>query len=342
MRRRLLTWMGAILLGMITAAYLVNAWMFSPLVSTSGVGPPVRVVDIPEGASFRQVATLLEKEQLIASRWGFLLLGKLTSADRRIMPGEYALHADMRPSDILARIQNGQVVLHPVTIPEGFTVAQIAELLDGRGFIDTKEFLALAHDRDFILSALQLDLPSLEGYLYPDTYYIPRRVKAKDFLTMLVDSFWKIFTPELRARAAEINLTVHQVLTLASVIEKETGTQEERELISSVFHNRLRRRIPLQSDPTVIYGLLTFDGNLKKRDLDKVTPYNTYRVTGLPPGPIANPGLQSIRAALYPAPSTYLYFVSKNNGTHQFSSTLAEHSKAVDTYQRQPVRRVVK
>jgi UPF0755 protein len=334
--------MGATLLGMITAAYLINAWIFSPLVSTPGAGPPVRVINIPEGASFRQVATLLEKEQIIASRWGFLFLGKLTSADRRILPGEYALHAGMRPPDILARIQNGQVMLHPVTIPEGFTVAEIAELLDGRGFIDAKEFLALAHDRDFILSALQLDLPSLEGYLYPNTYYISRRVKAKDFLTMLVDSFWKVFTPEMRARAAEINLTVHQVLTLASVIEKETGTQEERELISSVFHNRLRRRIPLQSDPTVIYGLLTFDGNLKKRDLDKVTPYNTYRVTGLPPGPIANPGLQSIRAALYPAPSTYLYFVSKNNGTHQFSSTLAEHSKAVDTYQRQPVRRVVK
>ena len=130
------------------------------------------------------------------------------------------------------------------------------------------------------------------------------------------------------------------VLTLASVIEKETGVDQERELVSSVFHNRLQRRIPLQSDPTVIYGMTLFDGNLKKRDLNKASPYNTYRVVGLPPGPIANPGAQSIKAALYPAPTSYLYFVSRNNGTHEFSSTLAEHNRAVEKYQRQPVRRL--
>jgi UPF0755 protein len=246
----------------------------------------------------------------------------------------------MRPRDILSKLRTGQVVLHPVTIPEGFTIAQIAEVLDLKGVTDIKEFVRLAHDPDFILTALKLELPSLEGYLFPNTYHIARHTTAKDVITVLVENMWRIFTPEFRARAQDIHMTVHEVLTLASVIEKETGVDEERELVSSVFHNRLKRGIPLQSDPTVIYGMSLFDGNLKKRDLDKVGPYNTYRVAGLPPGPIANPGEHSIRAALYPAPTPYLYFVSRNNGTHEFSATLAEHNRAVEKYQRQPVRRI--
>jgi UPF0755 protein len=146
-------------------------------------------------------------------------------------------------------------------------------------------------------------------------------------------------TQEWQARAKDIHLTVHEVLTLASVIEKETGAGEERPHISSVFHNRLKKRIPLQSDPTVIYGLPNFDGNLHKKDLSHPNLYNTYRWAGLPPGPIANPGAQSIRAALYPVPSAYLYFVSKNDGTHQFSATLVEHNRAVEKYQKRPFRR---
>ncbi|MBD0305621.1 MAG: endolytic transglycosylase MltG [Nitrospiraceae bacterium] len=319
----------------------VATWMLAPLVSAPRSAlPPVQIVDIPDGATFRQVADLLKNERLIASRWGFLLLGKLTWADRRIIPGEYALHAGMQPREILNRLRSGQVVLHPVTIPEGFTIAQIAEVLELKGLAVSKEFVGLTHDHDFILTAFKLDVPSLEGYLFPDTYHVPRRTKAKDIITVLVDGMWRTLTPEWRARARDIGMSVHEVLTLASVIEKETGVDQERELVSSVFHNRLQRRIPLQSDPTVIYGMTLFDGNLKKRDLNKASPYNTYRVVGLPPGPIANPGAQSIKAALYPAPTSYLYFVSRNNGTHEFSSTLAEHNRAVEKYQRQPVRRL--
>jgi UPF0755 protein len=338
MTRRTLPW--AVLIGVAgIATYVVVAWMVLP-VTASSEKPPVRVIDVPEGTSFRQIAALLEKEHLIRNRWGFLLLGKVTFSARRIIPGEYALSAAMRPGEILGKLRSGQVVLHPVTIPEGFTIAEIADLLELRNVSDGKEFVALTHDRDFILTAFKLELPNLEGYLFPDTYHLPRRTKAKDVIAMLVEAMWKALTPELRTRAKDINMTVHQVLTLASVIEKETGADAERELVSSVFHNRLRKGIPLQSDPTVIYGLTLFDGNLKKRDLEKVSPYNTYRVAGLPPGPIANPGIRSIHAALYPAPTTYLYFVSRNNGTHQFSSTLAEHNKAVATYQRQAVRRI--
>jgi UPF0755 protein len=155
----------------------------------------------------------------------------------------------------------------------------------------------------------------------------------------MVDQLGQVMTAEWQARAKELHLTVHEVLTLASVIEKETGEGNERPRISSVFHNRLKKKIPLQSDPTVIYGLPNFDGNLHKKDLSHPTPYNTYRWTGLPPGPIASPGAQSIRAALYPTPSSDLYFVSKNDGTHQFSATLVEHNRAVEKYQKRPFRR---
>lgn len=298
----------------------------------------VRIVDVPEGASFRQIAVLLEKERLLASQWGFLLLGKLSGVDRRIPAGEYALHAGMKPQEILSEILSGHVVLHPVTIPEGYTVAQVAELLDRKGLADRAEFLRLAHDRDFIrtLDLGEEPLTSLEGYLFPNTYRFAKHTKAEAIIGTLVQGLRETLTPEVRARAKEVGMTVHQVLTLASVIEKETGVGEEQELISAVFHNRLKRRIPLQSDPTVIYALASFDGNLKKRDFAVASPYNTYRVTGLPPGPIANPGAGAIKAALYPPPSSYLYFVSRNDGTHMFSSTLAEHNRAVEKYQRRP------
>jgi len=328
----------AILGALVLAVYQGVWWMTAP-VSSPSAQPPPRIVLIPEGATLRQVAILLEQAGLIRNRGSFLTLGKIASADRRILAGEYELHAAMRPAEILSRIRNGQVVLHAVTIPEGYTFLQIAELLRQKGLSDPDEFLRLARDKQFIQS-LNLDVATLEGYLFPDTYRFARNAKAKDVITTMVTGLWEAFTPELRERAKEVNMNVHEVLTLASVIEKETSVDSERDLISAVFHNRLRRKIPLQSDPTVIYGLDSFDGNLRKRDLDVRSPYNTYRVKGLPPGPIANPGLHSIRAALYPIRAKYLYFVSRNDGTHHFSSTLDEHNRAVDKYQRRPARRV--
>lgn len=323
---------------------VAGAWLFqwatTATVDRPGQGVP-KTIEIPEGATFRQVAALLQREHLLWNQWGLLLLGKLTASDRRIVAGEYALRSDMSPRDLLAELRSGHVVLHPVTIPEGYTAAQIAELLDQRGVLEGKEFLRLVHDRAFIRT-LSLETDSLEGYLFPSTYRLARRVKSKDVIATMVGSLRQVFTPELQARAKDVNMSVHDVLTLASVIEKESGVESERELVSAVFHNRLRRHIPLQSDPTVIYGIKHFNGNLTKKDLASAGPYNTYRITGLPPGPIANPGAGAIRAALYPVPSTYLYFVSRNDGTHQFSSTLAEHNRAVDHYQRRPQRRTAK
>ncbi|MEW6248155.1 MAG: endolytic transglycosylase MltG [Nitrospirota bacterium] len=337
---RLVPWLivASLALGGI-AGYQVMQWAAAPAASHSDA-PPTKIVLVPEGASFQQVAALLEREQIIKSRSAFLLLGKANDADRKIHPGEYELNAGMLPAEILAMLVSGRVVLHQVTIPEGFTMTQIAETLGERGLVDQAEFLRLAQDREFIRT-LGIEADSLEGYLFPDTYRFARRTKAGDALRVLVDNLWQVFTPELRERAKQVNLSIHEVLTLASVIEKETSVDEERPLISAVFHNRLRKNIPLQSDPTVIYGLAaSFDGNLRRQDLDNKSPYNTYRVKGLPPGPIASPGARSIRAALYPAPAPYLYFVSRNDGTHQFSSTLEEHNRAVEKYQRRPFRRV--
>lgn len=322
------------------AGYQVLRWAQSP-VASGQPKPPSRIVVVPEGSTFQQVATLLKQEHLIRSRSAFLMLGKTRDIDRKIQPGEYELDGGMAPQDILAKLLAGRVVLHPVTIPEGYTMTQIAEVLAAATITDAKEFTKLVRDRTFI-ATLGVEADSLEGYLFPETYSFARGTKAKDVIKTMVDGLSHVWGPDLQEQAARMKLSLHQVLTLASVIEKETGVKDERELIAAVFHNRLRKKIPLQSDPTVIYGLPAFDGNIHKRDLSSRSPYNTYRVQGLPPGPIASPGLHSLRAALFPAPASYLYFVSRNDGTHHFSSTLAEHNEAVEKYQKQPFRKRAK
>jgi peptidoglycan lytic transglycosylase G len=342
MRRRIPWLVIAAAMGALVA-YISLQWLFSPAAPASDFAPPSQptLIEVPEGMTLRQLAARLEHEQLIRSQTAFVLLGRLMAADRHIKAGEYAVHAGMRPSEMLIEFLNGHVVLYQVTIPEGYTIVELAQVFAQQGVVDPETLVALAHDRDFIQS-LSIEAASLEGYLYPNTYRFARRTKSKEILKEMVEGLWHVFTPDLQRRAQEIHMTLHEVLTLASVIEKETGSAQERELISAVFHNRLKRGIPLQSDPTVIYGLAYFDGNIRKKDLGSKSPYNTYRVRGLPPGPIANPGLGAIRAALYPAPTKHLYFVSRNDGTHQFSSTLAEHNRAVDKYQRHRVSKTVR
>jgi len=319
------------------AGYQVLRWAQSP-VASGQPKPPSHIILIPEGSTFQQVAAILKREHLIRSSFAFSLLGRTRDIDRKIQPGEYELDAGMASKEILVKLLAGRVVLHPVTIPEGYTMAQIAEVLAAENLTDVKEFTKLVRDRSFI-TTLGVEADSLEGYLFPETYSFARGTKAKDVIKTMVDGLYHVWGTDLQEQAARLKLSLHQVLTLASVIEKETGVKDERELIAAVFHNRLRKRIPLQSDPTVIYGLPAFDGNIHKRDLSSQSPYNTYRVQGLPPGPIASPGLHSLRAALFPAQASYLYFVSRNDGTHHFSSTLAEHNEAVEKYQKQPFRK---
>lgn len=295
------------------------------------------VVEIPDGASFKQVAGLLAKNGLIISPYWFRLLGKVQDAERRVKPGEYDLHTGMRPPEILDALIKGRTIRYSVLVPEGLTTAQISKLLGETGLVEATGLERLVSDPEFV-KALGVAAPTLEGYLFPDTYYFPKRSKADDVLKTMVGRFRQMYTADLQAQAAALRMTERQVLTLASIIEKETGQDDERPLVSAVFHNRLRAGVPLQSDPTVIYDIPNFSGNLTRADLQRSTPSNTYARPGLPPGPIANPGLKSIQAALFPAPVKHLYFVSKNDGTHHFSATIEEHNRAVERFQKRGAR----
>jgi UPF0755 protein len=297
-----------------------------------------KVLEIPEGTTLRETARLFFKNGLITSVESFVVVGKLLAVERRIIPGEYAFHTQMLPLEIIGLIKSGRVVQYEITIPEGYTLAQISRVVEEKRLARSDEFIRQATDPVF-LQLLGYDTDSLEGYLYPESYYFSKRVGSEGILRALVKRFEAVYTPEMEKRAEEIGMTRLEVVTLASIIEKETSVEEERPVVSAVFHNRIKKKIPLQSDPTVIYGLPHFNGNLTRKNLKNRSPYNTYRVKGLPPGPIANPGKASLWAALNPAPVEYLYFVSKNDGTHYFSKTLTEHNRAVQKYQR---RRSVK
>lgn len=315
--------------GLLGVVGVAGLWLNQP----PGDSSTVRLVDIPPGSTFNQVAHLLYDQQLIRAKWVFSILGRLQNLDRKIFPGEYELHAGMRTTEILDKLAKGELVQHAITIPEGYSVAQIADVLSQKKMAKKEEVLQLSQDQLFIRS-LHLSVPSLEGYLFPDTYQFPRYTPADAILKTMVNRFQEVVTVDIRNQAARMGMTLQEVLTLASVVEKETGLPVERPLVAGVFHNRLKKNIPLQSDPTVIYAIENFDGNIRKADLSINSPYNTYRVRGLPPGPIANPGLDAIKAVLDPTPTDYVYFVSRNDGSHEFSTTLDEHNRAVEKYQR--------
>ena len=291
-----------------------------------------RLVTIVRGTVLKQVADTLHDNQLIANSLRFQIFVRLQKKAGSIKAGEYELSAAMSPAYLLGILSRGKVKRHRITLPEGLTMAEVGRRLSLKGLGNPSKFMSLAHDPSFCAS-LGIDAGNLEGYLFPDTYFFEKNISTAAILTTMVQRFQAIFLPEWKDRAAGSGLSIHQVVTLASIIEKETGAPDERPLISSVFHNRLKRNMRLQSDPTVIYGIADFDGNITRRDLKTPTPYNTYVIKGLPPGPIANPGRQSLKAALFPAESNFCFFVSKNNNTHHFSVSLKEHNRAVRKYQ---------
>jgi UPF0755 protein len=291
------------------------------------------VIEIPFGMTVHETAHFLKDRGLIPSASAFKLLVRLTASKGTIRAGEYRLSESMSPWEILGTLRKGEVVLHRVTVPEGLRGVEVARIVAETFSLSRERLIALLDDPKFIQS-LGVHAPTLEGYLLPETYSFPKHVTEKQVLQKMVGDMFSFFDEKKRERAASLGMNMHQVLTLASIIEKEAGREDEKPLISSVYHNRLKKNMRLQSDPTVIYGIKNFDGNLRWRDLKKDTPYNTYLRAGLPPTPIANPGKGSILAALYPAESPYLYFVSRNDGTHVFSASLAEHNRAVNRYQR--------
>jgi len=287
---------------------------------------------VRQGSTLKEVAGELNRKRIIAGKSLFLLWARLMGHGTEIKAGEYMLNPGMPPLRILSILRKGAVVTHPVTIPEGFTRKQIGAVLEQKGLVNRKEFSALTGDTE-IVRRYGISGASLEGYLYPDTYQFVRGLPAMSVINTMVRRFLEIVEP-FRERMKQLDMAIEEVVTLASIVEKETGRAEERPLIASVFLNRLEKNMRLESDPTVIYGLKQFDGNLTREHLSRKTAYNTYIIRGLPPGPISNPGKEAIRAVLYPAESNYLYFVSKNDGSHYFSETLSEHNKAVEFYQK--------
>jgi UPF0755 protein len=287
---------------------------------------------IRAGESFNALATRLQSEGTITSTIRFRLYSRLTGSDKRLRAGEYRLSAAMTPVQILDVLVQGKSILHRLTIPEGYTIVQIAQEIARQGLGTAEEIQTLATD-PMVAQSHGLEAQTLEGYLFPDTYFFPKSIGPRKIIAKMVERFKAQLHPAWEQRAKELNFSLHQIVTLASIIEKETGAPSERPIIASVFHNRLKKKMRLESDPTVIYGIPNFDGNIKRHHLQTPTPYNTYKIRGLPPGPIANPGSASIKAALFPDQTDFLYFVSKKNGTHHFSTNIKDHNRAVRKYQ---------
>lgn len=292
--------------------------------------------EVPRGAGLKTVARSLKEEGLLQNRLAFLAAYHFFYARRTIKAGEYLFASPLRTKDILTTLVEGKVYLHPVTIPEGLTGIEIAPLLVPL-LADGEEGFRRAFQNPAPIAALDPQATDLEGYLFPETYHFARGVESGRALRSMVAEFTSIFEQVWRERARALGLTVRQVVTLASLIEKETAIPEEKPMVAAVFHNRLRRGMKLDCDPTIIYVLKQkglFDGNLRKKDMSLDSPYNTYLHAGLPPGPICNPGKEALEAALYPAQEDYLYFVSRNDGRHHFSRSFSEHQAAVRRYQK--------
>jgi UPF0755 protein len=324
------------LFAIVTSALLFAGFLFAYVSYSVPQGsPPAAEIRVEQGETFAAVVRKLRQQKVITNERIFSLWARLTGVEKKIHWGLYRFEAPLPPREVLNRMIMGKGIFHTVTIPEGLTVKETADLLANMQIADKERFLAEVGDPE-LLALLGLQDKGIEGYLFPNTYHFTPATPERDIIMAMAEQFRRVFTPLLEQKGAVIRLTPHEIITLASIIEKETGVEAERPVVSGVFYNRLQRQMPLQSDPTVIYGLKHFDGNLTKKHLHDPNPYNTYRIAGLPPGPICNPSLSSVKAALQPADVPFLYFVSKNDGTHLFSETLEAHNLAVKSYQ--PVR----
>jgi UPF0755 protein len=305
-----------------------------------GYSEEAQFVDVPQGAGTRVIGDRLVAAGVVRDRLTYRAALWLSGSARHLKAGEYRFDRPMSARDVLAKIARGDVDLISITFPEGLTIADMAHLYESHGFGPAADFKAAAKDTSAI-RALDPAATDLEGYLFPETYALPRHAHAQELVRAMSDRFQKVLTPDLRGQAAARGLTVRQLVTLASIVEKETARPEERPIVAAVYSNRIRLGMGLQCDPTVIYALQKagrYDGNIRRDDLMFDSPYNTYRYAGLPPGPIAAPGKGSLEAAANPADNDFLYFVSRNDGTHEFARTLSEHNRNVQKYQIQYFR----
>jgi UPF0755 protein len=330
----------------ITAVLLLAAGAAAALLYQR-VTPPFRgydsaeqFVEIPQGAGTRGIGERLVDGGVVRDHLTFRLALWMSGEARRLKAGEYRFDRAMTPFEVIDKIARGDVYVVNVTFPEGLTIAEMAKIFESHSIGPASAFTAAARDPSRVRE-LDPAATDLEGYLFPETYALSRHTAADTLVHQMVARFEHVFTPELRQAAAARNLTVRQAVTLASIVEKETARNEERPTVAAVYLNRLRLNMALQCDPTVIYALERagkYEGNLHRNDLSMDSPYNTYRYPGLPPGPIASPGRASLEAAVHPANADFLYFVSRNDGSHQFARTLEEHNRNVQKFQIQYFR----
>lgn len=290
-------------------------------------------IEIPEGASFRQAMVILQENNLIRDKNIFLLIGRVTGVDKKIRAGFYKFWGNISPYQVYKHFKEGRIIEFEVVINEGDSLIEIKEKLTSKRFLSPSDFERLATDTKF-LASLNISAPSLEGYLYPDTYKFPKGMKAHSIFKIMVDRLRSEYSEDIINKMKDKGWTENEVLTLASIIEREAVIDKEKPIISAVYLNRLKLGMPLQADPTTIYGIKTYKDKIYRKDYQNKSLYNTYLIKGLPPGPIASPSISSIRAVLYPAKVPYLYFVSRNDGTHIFSKTLQEHNIAIKNIRR--------
>ncbi|HEX9850014.1 endolytic transglycosylase MltG [Candidatus Deferrimicrobium sp.] len=292
-----------------------------------------KLVLVPKGSHLPGVVEIFRENRILPHPLAFRAIVLLTDSGRRIHYGEYSFPTPPSAFDAWRIMTRGDVVKYEVTVPPGANLYDIAKLLEVEKLVTAEIFLDAAGAPD-VLRRLGIPGESAEGYLFPDKYLFVKPVTPEEILEFMVRQFRRKVPPDAEKRAEELGLSLHQVVTIASIIEKETGVEEEKPMVSAVIRKRLALGMPLQMDPTVIYGVKRFDGTVTRKDLRMAGPYNTYRNHGLPPGPISNPGLASLSAALNPSKTEYLFFVSKNDGSHTFSRTLPEHNRAVELFRR--------
>ncbi len=326
-----------ILLGLTILGLMIFAGLFTAAFNhVAEASPDTLIFEVKAGSAAARIADDLYSQGAIHKKWPFLLGYRLFYSSHSLKAGEYALPAPLSAKQALNLLIAGRVHLRSFTIPEGLTRAETAAHLETTGFVDKAKFLAASADAAQI-SNLDSEARDLEGYLFPETYWFPKGASEETIVAAMTAQFEHTFTEEWKTRAIELGMSVREIVILATLIEMETSKPDERELVSAVFHNRLRIRMKLDCDSTIVYALKQigeYTGRLRYKDLKYDSPYNTYLYGGLPPGPIANPGRAALEAALFPADVDYFYFVSRNDGSHQFSRTYREHQNAVNKYQR--------
>lgn len=327
-------WIGSVFLWLLLAITALGVGFGLRVVffalTPAPVSKPSTKLLIRTGTGARAVAAQLAKEGVVTDANLFYWYARARGVAGRMKAGEYQFPAAPTPNLVLDILLQGKVVVYRVTIPEGASLKDVARLVAATDLADADEFVQWARDPHLMASLdVSPDAPSLEGYLFPETYVFRRTDRPRDILRRMVLEFWRRFSPERQARARQMGFTVHETVTLASLVEKEAVRDAERPVIAGVFLNRLQRQMPLQSDPTAVYDLEDFTGPILRRHLERESPYNTYLYKGLPPGPICNPGEKSLKAVLDAKKTSYLYFVSNNDGSHTFSSTYDEHVQAV-------------